>query len=201
MKLVVGLGNPGRKYQGTRHNVGFETVAELARRHGIGSVRDQFDAEVLEADLAGQKALLLRPQTYMNRSGASVVRARDFYKLPHEDLLVVCDDFNLPLARLRARPKGSAGGQNGLEDIIRSLGISEFPRLRIGIGPVPARWDPADFVLSKFSRDERKEIEVAIQRAADAVEHWAREGMASCMNRYNAPEERGDTAKPAPTDQ
>jgi PTH1 family peptidyl-tRNA hydrolase len=186
MKLVVGLGNPGRKYQGTRHNVGFDTLAELARRHGVGTARGQFEADVLEADLQGERALLVQPQTYMNRSGMSVVRARDFYKLADDELLVVCDDFNLPLAKLRVRAKGTAGGQRGLEDIIRCLGTSEFARLRIGIGPVPDRWDPADFVLSKFTQDERKEIDLATMRAADAVVHWAREGIAACMNRYNA---------------
>ena len=191
MKLVVGLGNPGRKYQGTRHNVGFDTVAELARRHGIGSVRSQFDAEVIEADLAGQRALLVQPQTYMNRSGTSVVRALDFFKLTADELLIVCDDFNLPLARLRVRAKGTAGGQKGLEDIIRCLGTNEFARLRIGIGSVPARWDPADFVLSKFAAEERQEIDLAIVRAADTVVQWAAEGIAACMNRYNAADDGG----------
>jgi PTH1 family peptidyl-tRNA hydrolase len=206
MKLVVGLGNPGRKYQGTRHNVGFDTVAELVRRHGVGSVRSQFEAEVIEADLAGERALLLRPQTYMNRSGASVVRARDFYKLADDELLVVADDFNLPLARLRVRSKGTAGGQKGLEDIVRCLGTNEFARLRIGIGPVPGRWDPADFVLGRFTAEEQKEIDVAIMRAADAVVHWAREGVASCMNRCNVTENKnaaddgGDAAKASPGD-
>ncbi len=206
MKLVVGLGNPGRKYQGTRHNVGFETVAELARRHGVGAVRSQFDAEVIEADLAGERALLVQPQTYMNRSGTSVVRARDFYKLEGDKLLVVGDDFNLPLARLRVRAKGTAGGQKGLEDIIRCLGTNEIARLRIGIGPVPGRWDPADFVLGRFPAEEQKEIDVAIMQAADAVVHWAREGVASCMNRYNVTESKGgaenkgDVEKAAPPD-
>ncbi len=190
MKLVVGLGNPGRKYQGTRHNVGFDTVAELARRHAVGPVRTQFEAEVIEADLAGERALLLEPQTYMNLSGKSVVRARDFYKLRNDELLVVGDDFNLPLGRLRVRAKGTAGGQRGLDDIIRCLGTNEIARLRIGIGPVPGRWDPADFVLGRFTSDERKEIDVSIVRAADAVVHWAREGVASCMNRYNVGEKK-----------
>src|SRR5262245_59316247 len=195
MKLVVGLGNPGRKYQGTRHNVGFDAVAELARRHGVGSARTAFEAEVIEADLAGERAMLLRPQTYMNRSGTSVVRARDFYKLADAELFVVGDDFNLPLAKLRVRAKGSAGGQKGLDDIIRCLGSNEIARLRIGIGPVPSRWDPADFVLGRFTADEQQEIDVAIMRAADAVVHWVREGTASCMNRYNV-----NDSKPATGD-
>jgi PTH1 family peptidyl-tRNA hydrolase len=175
--------------------VGFDTVAELARRHAVGSVRSAFEAEMVEAELAGERALLLRPQTYMNRSGTSVVRARDFYKLRDDDLLVVGDDFNLPLARLRVRAKGSAGGQKGLDDIIRCLGTSDIARLRIGIGPVPGRWDPADFVLSRFTAEERQEIDVAIVRAADAVVHWAAEGIAACMNRYNVADDKNPQDK------
>jgi PTH1 family peptidyl-tRNA hydrolase len=186
MKLVVGLGNIGRKYEGTRHNVGFATVMELARRFGRGPARSQFDGEVVEAELEGVRALLLMPQTLMNRSGGSVVKAKEFYKLSLDELLVICDDFNLPLAKLRIREKGSAGGQKGLQDIIRGLGSHEFARLRIGIGPVPERWDPADFVLGKFKKDEQTEIDFAISRAADAAVVWAKEGTATCMNRFNA---------------
>lgn len=191
MKLVVGLGNPGRKYEGTRHNVGFETVVEIARRHSQSKGKAQFDAEVADADLSGAedptvRALLLLPDTYMNRSGSSVLKARDFYKLSEEEILVVCDDFNLPLGKLRVRAKGSAGGQKGLDDIIRKLGTNQFARVRIGIGPVPRRWDAADFVLGKFTKTEREEMKFAIPRAADAAVHWARNGIESCMNRYNA---------------
>lgn len=185
MKLVVGLGNPGRKYQATRHNVGYEVLAELARRHATSSPKVAFQGEVVDADLAGQRALLLCPHTYMNRSGASVGAAVDFYKLDCEDLLIVCDDFNLPLARLRMRAKGSAGGQNGLADILRRLGTDEVPRLRVGIGEPPPRWNPADFVLSRFTKDERTEMDLAVVRAADAVVCWATEGIAAAMNRYN----------------
>lgn len=185
MKLVVGLGNPGRKYEGTRHNVGFVVLASLARQFGLGSAKLNFQGEVVEADLRGQRAVLLCPQTYMNRSGSSVVRARDFYKLPDSDLLVVCDDFNLPLGRMRLRARGSSGGQKGLEDIIRCLGSDEVPRLRLGIGPVPDRWDPADFVLGKFTRQEADQIEEVIARAVDAVCVWAHEGVEQAMNRFN----------------
>ena len=190
MKLVVGLGNPGRRYAGTRHNVGFDTVAELARRFGDGGgVRSRFDAETVECGIGGERTLLLLPQTYMNRSGISVVKARDFYKVSDEEILVVCDDFNLPLSRLRIRGKGSAGGQNGLADIIRCLGTDEVPRLRIGVGPVPPRWDPADFVLGKFDAEEREEIEISIARAADAATHWIENGVEATMNLYNAESE------------
>jgi PTH1 family peptidyl-tRNA hydrolase len=185
MKLIAGLGNPGRKYTNTRHNVGWEVLAELGRRHASGTPRVRFQGEVLEASIEGQKTLLLCPHTYMNRSGASVQAACDFYKLEADDLIVVCDDFNLPLARLRFRAKGSSGGQRGLRDIINRLGTEEFSRLRIGIGTAPPRWDVADFVLSKFTREDRQEIDDAISRAATALADWVRLGIAYCMNQYN----------------
>jgi peptidyl-tRNA hydrolase, PTH1 family len=185
MKMVIGLGNPGRKYEGTRHNVGFAVAAELARRHATGRPRSGFQAELVEADLSGEKALLVLPQTFMNLSGTSALAARDFYKLPNEDLLVVCDDFNLPLGMLRLRGQGSAGGQKGLADILRRLATDEVPRLRIGVGPVPASWDPVDFVLSRFTKNELPEIELSIVRAADAVEVWATNGLQESMSRFN----------------
>jgi PTH1 family peptidyl-tRNA hydrolase len=185
MKLIVGLGNPGRKYQGTRHNVGFAVLAELARRYATGRPRSKFHGDVVEANLDGQKALLLSPVTYMNNSGASVLAARDFFKLPEQDLLVICDDLNLPLAKLRFRPGGSSGGQKGLADIIRRLGTEEVPRLRVGIGAPPEAWDATDYVLAKFTQDEMPEIEQAVHRAADAVALWTREGIERCMNQYN----------------
>lgn len=190
MKLVVGLGNPGRKYEGTRHNVGFEVLAELAREYGTSPVRAAFQGEVSEANLRGERALLLAPHTLMNLSGGSLLAARDFYKIENHDLLVVCDDFNLPLGRLRVRAKGSAGGQKGLADILRRLGTQDIARLRVGIGEPPANWDPADFVLSKFAKQERPEIDLAVRVAADAVAVWAAEGVAACMNRYNRDPEK-----------
>lgn len=185
MKLVVGLGNPGRKYVGTRHNIGWDVLAEIARRSGTSSPKARFRGEVVEASLGGSAALLLCPHTYMNRSGASVLAACDFYKLNSEDVLVVCDDFNLPLTRLRVRGGGSAGGQNGLADVIRCLGTDRVARLRFGIGAPPAEWDAADFVLSKFKKAELPDVELAIGRAADAVEVWARDGVETCMNQFN----------------
>jgi len=185
MKLVVGLGNPGRRYEGTRHNVGYAVLRELARRFGSGTPKAKFHGEVMEAELAGHKALLLSPLTFMNNSGLSVQEAKGFYKVADEDLLVVCDDLNLPVARLRFRAKGSAGGQKGMEDIIRRLGSEEFARLRVGIGAPPEGWDWADYVLSKFSKEEIPEIEEVVGRAADAVALWAREGIEFCMNQYN----------------
>lgn len=186
MRLVVGLGNAGRKYVGTRHNVGFEVLFELVRRHSLGKARTGFSGEVIDAELHGNRVLLLWPHTLMNRSGTSVLAARDFHKLADGDLLVVSDDFNLRLGVLRFRPRGTAGGQRGLEDVIRRLGTTEVPRLRVGIGPVPERWDPADFVLGRFSKDESSEAELSIVRAADGVDDWLRHSIDYCMNRYNA---------------
>jgi PTH1 family peptidyl-tRNA hydrolase len=186
MKLVIGLGNPGRKYEGTRHNVGFVVLDEMARRHAAGATgRTNFQADTIEASIGGEKVLLAKPQTYMNLSGATALAARDFYKLANSDLLVVCDDFALPLGKLRIRPQGSGGGQKGLADIIRRLGTDEVPRLRIGVGPLPAGWDGADFVLGKFTKEEQKEIDVAVVRAADAVGDWLTQGVTTTMNKYN----------------
>ena len=154
MKLVVGLGNPGRRYEGTRHNIGYAILAELARKFGAGPPKARFHGAVVEADLSGQKALLLSPTTFMNLSGTSVQEAKSFYKLADEDLLVVCDDLNLPVGKLRFRARGSSGGQKGLEDIIRRLGTEDFPRLRIGVGTAPEGWDWADYVLGKFTPEE-----------------------------------------------
>jgi PTH1 family peptidyl-tRNA hydrolase len=186
MKLIVGLGNPGRKYVGTRHNIGWEVLAELARRHAVGSPRSKFQGEIVESEIAGDKVLLLCPLTYMNCSGASVQPARDFYRLDNQGLIVVCDDFNLPLAKLRFRGKGSSGGQKGLQDIIRRLGTEEFARLRIGIGSPPPRWNVTDFVLARFTKEEQAEIEPAVSLAATALADWVERGIEYCMNQYNS---------------
>jgi PTH1 family peptidyl-tRNA hydrolase len=189
VKLIVGLGNPGGKYKDTRHNVGFEVAARLAKKFATASPRARFQGEVVEGVVGGQKSLLLTPLTYMNASGGSVLEARDFYKINNDNILVVCDDFALPLARLRLRGKGSSGGQNGLDDILRRLGTNEIPRLRIGVGPLPPGRDAAAYVLGKFTKDEQPEIANAINRAAEAVECWVREGLAMAMSRYNADEQ------------
>ncbi len=186
MKLVVGLGNPGRKYEKTRHNVGFDVLDVIARKHSAATPSVKFEGRLTEVNLGGNRTLLLWPQTFMNLSGTSLGKAKEFYKIADEDLLVVCDDFNLPLERLRFRASGSSGGQKGLADIVRRLGTEEFTRLRIGVGPVPTGWDAADFVLGKFSKDEGPRIEMAIDRAAEAVADWVTSGTAICMNRYNS---------------
>ncbi|MCA9154895.1 MAG: aminoacyl-tRNA hydrolase [Pirellulaceae bacterium] len=185
MKLVVGLGNPGRKYEGTRHNIGFDVLRKLAESV-TEKPKSRFDAELVDASLGGDRVILLAPQTFMNRSGSSVVAARDFYKLENSSVLVICDDFALPLGKLRFRRGGSSGGQKGLGDIITRLGSQEIPRLRVGISPPPDNWDVADYVLSKFRKDEVAEVEQSINRAAQAVVDWIRHGTEYCMNQYNA---------------
>jgi peptidyl-tRNA hydrolase, PTH1 family len=185
MKLIVGLGNPGKKYADTRHNVGFHITRELSRRFVTNPLREKFQGEVAEARIEGHACWLLCPLTYMNNSGSSVLEARDFYKVENADLLILCDDFNLPVGKLRIRSKGSSGGQKGLEDIIRRLGTEDVPRLRIGIGPVTSGWDPADFVLGRFNKEELPIINQAIQIAADAAVVWVRDGIESCMNQFN----------------
>jgi len=185
MKLVVGLGNPTARYRGTRHNVGYTVLAELAGRFDSPRWRARFHGELVEVRAGGQGLLLLRPTTYMNRSGLSVAEAKRFYKLPDQDLLVVCDDLNLPCGKLRFRARGSSGGQKGLEDIIVRLGTDEVPRLRIGIGPVPEGRDWASHVLGRFTAEEAPQIEEAVRRAAQGVLDWATQGIEYCMNQYN----------------
>ena len=185
MKVIVGLGNPGRRYQNTRHNAGFEVLAELARRHDAPKARVQFEAEVTEIAVGENQVLLVAPQTYMNASGRSVARCVRFYQLSLDDVLVVCDDLNLQVGQLRLRASGSAGGQKGLKSIIQSLGTDGFARLRVGIGRPPASFEATDYVLSRFRSAERGVIDEAVVRAGDGVETWVSGGMAEAMNRFN----------------
>jgi PTH1 family peptidyl-tRNA hydrolase len=186
MKLIVGLGNPGKQYSGTRHNVGFAALAKLIATRTSGPAKAKFQGELYEATIASQRVLLLLPLTYMNGSGASVLAARDFYKIEHSDILIVCDDFALPLGKLRFRGKGSSGGQKGLDDVIRRLGTDEIPRLRIGIGSPPPGRDIPGYVLGKFAPDEQADAEHSIDRAAQGAEAWVDKGLSFCMNQYNA---------------
>jgi PTH1 family peptidyl-tRNA hydrolase len=185
MKLVVGLGNPGEKYKRTRHNVGFDAVDQVAATNYADPWKDRFDGLTAECQIAGERVLLLKPMSFMNRSGGAVRKAIDFFKLTPAETLVVCDDFSLPLGVLRLRTSGSAGGQNGLKDVILHLGTDAFSRLRIGIGEPPERIDPADYVLSGFSPAEKQTIAGAVIDAGLAVERWCREGAAAAMNRFN----------------
>ena len=194
MKVVVGLGNPGPKYAGTRHNVGFGVIDYLAAAPGCGPFRSKFQAQVAELTVDGEPVLLVKPETFMNLSGRAVRQVVDFYKVPLVDLMVVSDDFNLPLGKLRVRAKGSHGGQNGLRDIQQQLGTDEYPRLRIGVGQ-PGPGEAVDHVLSRFRPGERAAVEEAIAKAADAVLVWARRGLAACMNQANGPEEKRPARK------
>jgi PTH1 family peptidyl-tRNA hydrolase len=191
------LGDPGPKYRGTRHNVGFEVVDELARRWGVSSFETFGSALYARArtPLVGDPVVLAKPMTYMNASGEAVAGLAGFYKIDPGQLLVVVDEVQLPIGRLRLRPSGSAGGHNGLKSIVQHLGPG-FPRLRIGVGRGDPRWDLADHVLSRFSSDERLVIERAIARAADAAETFLAEGIEAAMNRYNAPEDAPGAAGP-----
>jgi PTH1 family peptidyl-tRNA hydrolase len=189
LKLVVGLGNPGGRYRGTRHNVGFEVMDLLAARHGL-----RFDAWKLLAETAEWRRpegriWFVKPMTFMNLSGEAVQALLGFYKIDLVNLLVVCDDVNLPEGRLRARAAGSDGGNNGLKSITASLGTADYARLRIGVGRGDERRDLADHVLSRFGPDEQPVINGAIDRAADAVELWMTDGLAPVMNRFNRPED------------
>jgi PTH1 family peptidyl-tRNA hydrolase len=184
MKVIVGLGNPGSRYDSTRHNVGFAVVDILASSPSAGRFQDKFDALIAELQEDGQRVLLVKPQTFMNLSGRAVREVMDYYKVEIADLLVVCDDINLPLGKLRIRARGTHGGHNGLRDIQNHLQTTEYARLRIGVD-VPGE-GAVDHVLGRFRPSERPVIEDAIQLAAQAVGVWMHRGTAACMNQYNA---------------
>ena len=183
MKAIVGLGNPGREYAGTRHNIGFDVVDEVARRWNVQLRPWKSVADVVVVGTRG--AVLVEPQTFMNLSGDAVSRLSAFHKLTPQDVLVVVDEVQLPVGRLRVRRSGSAGGHNGLKSVIQHLG-TEFPRLRIGIGRGNPKLDLADHVLSRFARDERDSVAEAVNRAADAVELFVENGLEAVMSRFNA---------------
>ena len=192
MKLVVGLGNPGRPYEGTRHNVGFATVDLLAKRHGATWEAAPRGIEAFIARWRAQDVVLAKPLTFMNNSGSAVQALLQFYKIEAPDSLVVFDEAQLETGRLRVRPDGSSGGHNGLKSVIASLGTEQVPRLRIGVGRGDGRRDLADHVLAKFEPEEREAIADAIERAADAAETFVTDGPAVAMNRYNRKQESGD---------
>ena len=184
--LVVGLGNPGDKYENTRHNAGSMVVDELAERLHVPVQRLKYKALTNTAVVGGKRVLLMKPVTYMNLSGEAVRQAAEFYKIPPERVLVISDDVSLPVGKLRIRKGGSAGGHNGLKSIIAQLGSDRFPRLKIGVGEKPhPDYDMADWVLSKFAGADRQMIEEAMKRAADAVECLLRDGADQAMNKFN----------------
>jgi PTH1 family peptidyl-tRNA hydrolase len=184
MKLVVGLGNPGRQYTETRHNIGFRVVEQIANTSSGGTWSARFDGLTCDIRLGAEKLLLLKPMTYMNRSGRSVRSAIDFYKVELADLLIICDDVNLSLGKLRLRSGGSAGGNNGLKDIILHLGTEEFPRLRVGVG-APRPGEMVDHVLGEFGPAEKRLAGDCVIEAGRAAERWCQAGLAVAMNEFN----------------
>ena len=197
MKLVVGLGNPGARYEGTRHNVGFAAIDLLAKRHGLEWQAAPRGIEALIANWRIGGAILAKPLTFMNLSGTAIVGLLQFYKIPPEDMLILVDEVQLETGRLRIRPDGSAGGHNGLKSAIASLGSQAFPRLRIGVGRGDTRRDLADHVLARFDAEERSVIDDAIERAADAAELFIAEGVPAAMNRFNRKTEEDGTNESA----
>jgi PTH1 family peptidyl-tRNA hydrolase len=185
-KVVVGLGNPGAKYEGTRHNIGFDVLNALSRQRGAPTPKGKFEGQITSTAVDAVNLILVWPLTYMNDSGRCVKAVTSFYKVNvQQDLLVVCDDLSLPTGKLRLRAKGSAGGQKGLNDILRVLGTQDVARLRIGIDATPDHWDTADYVLGRFSKDEKPIIDEAVATAAGAVVDWCTHDLAYCMNRIN----------------
>ena len=184
--LAVFLGNPGPKYDFTRHNAGFLVCDTLAKKKGFSVNRLRFSALTAQVDLGGEKVLVMKPQTFMNLSGNAVGQAARFYKIPAEHVIVVSDEVSLPLGKLRVRMKGSAGGHNGLKSIIAALGTDAFPRIRVGVGAPPhPDYDMADWVLGVFRDQDALDMQAAAERAAEAVESYIKDGPERAMNRFN----------------
>ena len=185
MYLIVGLGNPGREYEHTRHNAGFYAIDVLAGKLGADVKEKKHKGLCGKGMIAGEKVILLKPQTFMNLSGESVRAAADFYKIDAEHMIVLYDDIDLDVGKLRVRAKGSAGGHNGIKNIIAHMGTQEFPRVRIGVGAKPDRMDLADYVLGRFSQVERPVMEDAFEEAAEAAIAVVEDGIDAAMNRFN----------------
>lgn len=184
--IVAGLGNPGLEYENTRHNAGFLTMEELAKQCGAKLDQMKFKSDCGEAMLGEVRCLLMKPTTYMNLSGDAIAAAANFYKIPPEQVLVIYDDISLPPGKLRLRRKGSAGGHNGIKSIIAQLGTEEFPRIRVGVGAKPnPQYDLADWVLSKFSEEDMKALQPALEHAADAAKKIVSGDMNGAMNLYS----------------
>jgi peptidyl-tRNA hydrolase, PTH1 family len=186
MWLLVGLGNPGARYEGTRHNIGFDCLETLAGRHLLDFRSKRANAQLAEGQIGGERVALAKPQTFMNLSGQAVTRLVSWYKIdPVRELLVVYDDMDLPFSKIRLRERGSAGTHNGMRSIIGQLGNQNFARLRVGVGAPPPGWDAANYVLSRFNKEESAELSDLRNTVADALEMVVRDGLATAMNRYN----------------
>ncbi len=186
MHIIVGLGNPGTKYEGTRHNIGFDVIDRLIEEYHIPQSGTKFHSIYGTGMIGGEKCIVAKPLTYMNLSGTAVRELCDFYKVdPETELVIISDDIALDVGHLRIRKKGSAGGQNGLKDIINKTGTQNFTRVRVGTGAKPEGWDLADWVLGHFSKEERTVVDETVRRAADAVAAIVTDGADMAMNRYN----------------
>lgn len=186
MRIIAGLGNPGREYERTRHNMGFDVLDILIRRHQIPGGGTKFHAMYGKGQIGPERVILLKPLLYMNASGGPIRAMCEYFKVvPEEGLIVVYDDIDLPPGQLRVRKKGSAGGHNGMKDIIRCLGTQVFTRVKVGVGAKPEGWDLVDHVLGRFSDEEREMVDGAAERAADAVETILSEGADAAMNQFN----------------
>jgi peptidyl-tRNA hydrolase, PTH1 family len=198
MFLIVGLGNPGEQYAKNRHNVGFQCVKFLAERHGLSFNEKQHKARIATGMIRGQRVVLAKPFTFMNESGQSVSALLRWYKIdPSSELLVIYDDLDMPFEALRLRANGSAGGQNGMKSIIQLLGTQQIPRLRVGIGRPPAGWQPKDYVLGNWSREQAEKLPTLYGRVADAVETFISDGLTLAMTRFNGGEQAEKKPRPA----
>lgn len=185
MKLIVGLGNPGLQYDGTRHNIGFEALDKLADIHHISVNRSKFKALVGEGTIGGEKVVLMKPQTYMNLSGEAIAACRSWYKLENEDIIIMYDDTSLGIGDIRIRKNGSSGGHNGIKSIIAHLSTEVFPRIKIGVGQKPNGWDLGDYVLGKFTDDDKKVLDPRLKVVCEAVETMLKKDVDTAMNNYN----------------
>jgi PTH1 family peptidyl-tRNA hydrolase len=194
MFLVVGLGNPGRQYQGNRHNVGFRVVEQLAARAGVSSPREKYGAELFEIALGGERVLLCKPMDFMNLSGQAVRQVAGFHKIPAARTIVVHDELDVPFGRLKLAAGGGAGGHNGIRSIIADLGTPDFARVRFGVDRPPPAWKGADYVLANFTGAEQKQLPELIDLAADAVEEIVTRGLPAAMNKFNQKPKAGGDA-------
>lgn len=185
MKCVIGLGNPGRKYEKTRHNVGFFVIDELIERHHLDFTKSKFKCDYAMEDIGGEKVLFIKPQTFMNLSGEGVRPLLDFYKIAVEDIVVIYDDLDLPTGKIRLREKGGHGGHNGIRSLIEHLGTKEFKRIRIGVGRPTNNTPVVKYVLQPFLKEEAADVDLAVQLAADAADMWFKEKFVDVMNQFN----------------
>lgn len=185
MYIIIGLGNPGKKYENTRHNAGFDAIDKLAYENGIKIDKLKHKALIGEGRIGSEKVVLVKPQTYMNLSGESVISVSQFYKVEPENIIVLYDDIDLDVGKLRIRKKGSAGSHNGMKSIIKCLGTQDFPRVRIGVSKPPEGWDLADFVLSRVSKEQQSDMNNGIDKAVKTVEEIIKSNLEVAMNKYN----------------